>query len=130
MTNNLTVWMARYQAEQQQRQAQLPVLKNAMLENLSRHGIASVIIDYDGEGDSGQIEGMAAFGDTDQPIALAGDLHDQIEDFAWRVLEVHHNGYEINDGGYGDITIDVANRTVVLDHNARFSDSVNTTTEV
>lgn len=121
MTNNPTNWLARYQAEWQQRHAQLPILKNALLNELSRHGIVSAVIEYDGEGDSGQIEGLAAFGASDQLIALARPLHDQIEEFAWEVLAAHHDGFENNDGGYGDIAIDVTKRTVVRNHNARFS---------
>ena len=41
-----------------------------------------------------------------------------------------HDGFEINDGGYGTIRIDVAKRTVILDHDDRVIETVNTRTEV
>src|SRR5436190_24105294 len=57
-------------------------------------------------------------------------LGDALDDYAWELLAVTHARFENYDGGYGTITIDVAKTTVTLDHNQRFTDSVNTVTEV
>lgn len=130
MTYNPTGWMAAYQAERQKRQAQLPILKDALLEELSRHGIAIVIVHYDGEGDSGQTEDIEAFNSTSDTMDLAGPLRRKINDFTWGVLDIYHDGFVNNDGGYGELTIDVAARSVRLDHNDRVIEALSTTTEV
>src|SRR5262245_48050773 len=101
MTNDPTDWLATYQAEQQKRQAHLPVLKDALLDALSRHDISTVAVDYHGESDSGQINGIAAFDGTDSSVKLPEALDKQIEEFAWELLDVYHAGFEDNDGGYG-----------------------------
>jgi hypothetical protein len=130
MTNNPTDWMAAYQAEQQKRQAQLPILKVTLLDELSRHGVMSVTVTYDGEGDSGQIHEITASNAITDLADLPHAVQQQVEEFAWAVLDVYHSGYENNDGGFGQLTIDVTSRSAELDHNDRVVESVNTTTEV
>jgi hypothetical protein len=130
MTNDPTDLLARYQAEQEKRRAQLPILKNALLDVLSRQGIATVTVTYDGEGDSGQIQEIHALNAADKSIDLSHDLRDQVDEFTWGVLDSYHGGFENNDGGYGELTIDVAARTVLLDHNDRIVEAYSTSTEV
>jgi Family of unknown function (DUF6878) len=114
--------------------------KKPILAALKRFNIAKAVTVYDGEGDSGQIESITAttvdgkdasldvlFGSQDPQSPT---LRDVLDDFAWACLEAYHDGFEINDGGYGDITIDVASGKVLIDHNDRFTDVTNTTTEV
>jgi hypothetical protein len=119
--------------------------KRAVRRALRARGIALVEIPYDGEGDNGQIGYLCAFSakdrqvDIDQPVRLAlrdgekptryASLRDALEDFAWLVLDHYHGGFENNDGGYGDITICTARRAVVISHNDRVMEAVNTTTE-
>jgi hypothetical protein len=120
--------------------------KSAMLGALRTQGIATVEIDYDGEGDSGQMGDIYAYDAERQSlpinkpvnIAFAPDeeprhydsLSEALDDFAWRLLQDRHGGFENNDGGYGTIVIDVPNCSVVIDHNDRFTDAFNTRTEV
>jgi hypothetical protein len=119
--------------------------KRAVLRALRARGIALVEIAYDGEGDNGQIGHICAFSakdkkvDIDQPVRLAlydgqkptryATLRDALEDFAWIVLDNIHGGFENDDGGYGDITICTARRAVVISHNDRVMEAINTTTE-
>ena len=50
-----------------------------------------------------------------------------VECLAYDVLERTHGGWENNDGAYGDITFDVAERTITLDYNERYTASENYT---
>ncbi|SRR5581483_4333289 len=120
--------------------------KAALLQVLKDKGIAHAEVEYDGEGDSGQVNDIR-FLDADnaelQPagavtVSLVGDpkpneyetLQDAVESFVWDLLHAYHSGFENNEGGHGTITIDVAKGSVLLDHNDRVIDVVNTMTEV
>ena len=120
--------------------------KRAMLRALRARGIATVTIEYDGEGDSGQIGDILACDakqhpvDIERPVQLAlyrgkaaseyDSLREALDDFAWLLLAHFHDGFENNEGGFGTIRIDVAKRSVILDHDDRVIETVNTRTEV
>ncbi len=120
--------------------------KRALLEALAAQRIATVEITYDGESDSGQIEDIVAVDVGNVPVPLDlpvnislpesaeptrhQSLSEAIELFSWRVLQEYHGGFENDDGGFGKIVIDVAECTVTLDHNDRYTDFINTMTEV
>ena len=109
---------------------------------LAAAGIDHVTVEYDGSGDSGQIDCITAWDANDQKIPLllepklqlATDDPDQpiernleaaVEDLAWDYLEGLYNGWENNDGPCGTFVFDVPKRTITLEHNERFTD-VNT----
>jgi hypothetical protein len=113
------------------------LLKGALLAALAAAGIAHVEIDYDGEGDNGQINGATALDGQGNRVDLDRPLHpetpplsDALDNFAWAILQEHHGGFEDNDGGYGTIRIDVAAGTVTLDHYQRWTDAHHTWTEL
>lgn len=93
-------------------------------------GITSIAVEFDGSGDSGQVEGVTVVPATKQDqfentqtkvfrakyfCSIAGTKVEEeeaacsapelAEDFAYDVLEHHHDGWEINDGAYGTIII-------------------------
>jgi len=90
-----------------------------------------VSISYDGEGDSGQITDIEALEPVEVKLKLMNDctplgphreLTDALEQFAWKVLDDYHEGFEINDGGFGTITFDVTGNSVSLEKNDKFVD--------
>jgi hypothetical protein len=108
---------------------------------LSAAGITHVAIGFDGEGDSGQIDGAAAFaGDksVDFPTttvkiysAQSGcedlathetSLREAVEELCYAYLEQEHCGWENNDGAFGEFAFHVAERKIELDFNGRFTD--------
>lgn len=118
----------------------LPANKAALFGALAAAGIVTVVVTFDGYGDSGQIESVDArdsHGDVALPenlveIATApwdgsGALRqlvpvaEAIETLAYRFLEQTHCGWENNDGAYGEFTFDVAAQTITLDHNSRYT---------
>jgi hypothetical protein len=106
---------------------------------LAAAGIASVLVEFDGEGDSGQIEYICADDSAEIPQtfiemqqvawgtgkldSVQTTLREAIEKLCYDFLDQEHGGWENNDGAYGEFTFDVAERTVNLDFNARFTDS-------
>jgi len=119
--------------------------------------ITEIHITYDGEGDEGQLtdikgfrypsgyrltggpEDMAARIDVDLTERHAidagnNDTHlcffDFLDEFAWNLLNLRHDGFEINDGGFGTITITVADETIRMEMSDRFTDFSTTEAEV
>jgi hypothetical protein len=115
--------------------------KPVVFDLLAAAGITSVTVEFDGEGDSGQIESVIAcagesrlelpqapvtlqhaswrsetFTDTTQPLPEA------IETLCYDYLQQEHGGWENNDGGFGTFTFDVARRAIELEFNGRFTD--------
>jgi hypothetical protein len=111
---------------------------------LAEAGIHKVTVDYDGSGDSGQIESVEAWDAGNERIPLPSDpgirlapdnpdhplmplnLEAAVETLAWDYLEIY-NGWENNDGAFGTFVFDVPARTVTLEHNERYTE-VNTST--
>jgi hypothetical protein len=116
--------------------------KTAVFDALASAGITCVVVTFDGEGDSGQIERVQAYaqkGDTKLPfkaieVAQAAwnaqkldissvPLAQAIETLSYDYLEQEHGGWENNDGAYGEFTFHVAERRIELSFNGRFTDS-------
>jgi hypothetical protein len=123
----------------------LPANKTALFDALAAANITTVMVTFDGYGDSGQIENVEAkVGDeivTLPPAAIeiarpvwgsneierqSLSIHDTIEALVYSLLGQTHGGWENNDGAYGDFTFDVADRTITLDYNERYTESHNT----
>ena len=109
---------------------------------LAKAGIHRVTINYDGSGDSGQIESIEAWNAANQKIPLPYEvtiqasehpehpraerkLEEAIEALAWEYLHDLHWGWENNDGAFGTFVLDVPARTITLEHNERYTE-VNT----
>ena len=120
----------------------LPANKTALFDALAAAGITSVVVTFDGSGDSGQIQGVdARAGDEmrDLPaveIEIASPSWDgsevsrqtmpmagAIEQLAYDFLGETHGGWENNEGAYGEFTFNVAERTIELDYNERIETS-------
>jgi hypothetical protein len=120
--------------------------KTALFDALAAAGITTVLVNFDGCGDTGQIEMIEAkAGDDVIPLptvqieiasAVWGSatidhqtrpLEEAIEILVYDVLNQKHGGWENNDGAYGEYTFDVAERTITLDYNERHMESDHST---
>jgi hypothetical protein len=120
----------------------LPDNRSAILDALASTGVVKVVVNFDGYGDSGQIESVTATGPDGEIVlpeigisyASPGDLTsddpvnrkqvplaEAIETLCYDLLRQTHSGWENNDGAFGDFTFDVAARTISLDHNDRYT---------
>jgi hypothetical protein len=112
---------------------------------LAEAGIHRVTVEYDGSGDSGQIETVEAWNAGNERIpfpsgvmirlaaenpdhpASETNLEAAVEILAWDYLELSIGwGWENNDGAFGTFVFNVAGRTVTLEHNERYTE-LNTT---
>ncbi|MDO7837326.1 hypothetical protein Q4610_19965 [Sphingobium sp. HBC34] len=113
-------------------------LKASLFDFLQAKSIILVTVDFDGSGDSGQIEDMFAF-DAQGEVALPEDklsvaganspadgdadergrVKDVIETLAYDLLEGEHGGWENNEGAYGEFRFDVTERIITLGYHER-----------
>ena len=110
-------------------------------------GITSLEVEFDGSGDSGQVNGVNVYPQGKQTAfeqiqtkvfrtacfySSAGNRIEEQEeecaaddlaaDFAYDVLEFKHSGWEINDGAFGTIVIN-ANGSGRIDYNQRITET-------
>lgn len=134
-------WMAQANAYAERQKAIFPDNRSAIFDAMERHGIDTVILAFDGSGDSGQIENVTAAPDTAADLAsvevmqkrarwdsgeidsVSLDLRAALEDLAYELLEDTHDGWEIKEGAYGEFTFDVGSRAIALDYNQRIETS-------
>lgn len=122
----------------------LPANKAVLFDALAAAGIENVIVTFDGYSDSGQIENIEATAAA-ETIPLPSDrieiarttwgspkiefltqtVQETVETLVYDFLQQAHSGWEINDGAYGEFTFDVAERTIKLDYNERYTSSEN-----
>lgn len=122
--------------------------KDLVFDIMEQEGISSFEVEFDGSGDSGQIEAISLDkkllerkmkgckvknGTRWDPTTMTSSpvwendvtLQSMIEGVCYDVLEQNFGGWEINDGSYGTFTFDVKKRKVGLVMNERVMD-VNT----
>lgn len=146
--------MADFAVRQAERQMQvakeIQQLKVVILPRLQDAGIARVEIRFDGCGDSGAVEECACLDAAGAGIPcpdvtlLEGEagsvdrtgsrepqsLGQALEQLTYLALERHHPGWEINDGACGELVINVAEATFVLDCSLRFTATDDHSTEL
>jgi hypothetical protein len=138
-------WIARHQDHARRVVEAGPANKAALFDALTRAGITKVVVNFDGYGDSGQVEQVEArvgddvlaglppdqiefvepvFGDTKKVQRSTHTVSDAIEILAYAFLEETHDGWENDGGAYGEFTFDVGNRTITLDYNGRYTETL------
>ncbi|WP_417850270.1 DUF6878 family protein [Thalassoglobus sp.] len=81
-------------------------------------GVDKVVISYDGYGDSGTVESPIAYCGEDS-FDLSDELKEVLTDTADANLPC---GWEINDGAFGELTLDVQARKLTREHNWRVTE--------
>ena len=118
--------------------------KAAVMHALAAAGVTSVVVNFDGNSDSGQIESLEArageitvelqaiqvlmLEESDDETAqheTSIPLVEAIETLCYEYLAEKYEGWEINEGSYGTFTFDVPNCFIELDFNRRFIDEEN-----
>lgn len=105
--------IARMRAEQA---TDLASTRADLLRALRSVGVTEVVAEYDGCGDSGNIDATALGPAGIEPAGATGS---RIADFAWAFVHHRHPGFENNEGGYGELRWDIAADTIAIDHGDR-----------
>ena len=116
-------------AEEQERRKTTDRLRDQILPQFRRLGVANIEVAYSGYGDSGAIDGVQYRGPTGIRVDRAPIPTQLIEDLESCAYEFLPAGFEINDGGQGTLTIDVQASKVTLTHETNYTASESTTKE-
>lgn len=95
-------------------------LRAQMRERLQSAGVVRVEARYNGYGDSGNIEDVTL---TPEAASLETDLKVKLEDLLWGTAYDLHPGFEINEGGDGEIDWDVTKDAMSIEHREHFTQS-------
>jgi hypothetical protein len=101
-----------------------------LFEALKMYGIRAVRVDYDGSGDSGDINHFEVDPSKreemlDEPLDETGKtIKEHMEQICWDGLESEESGWEINEGSYGGIEFDVKEQTITINHHERVIETV------
>ena len=110
--------------EAQQRAAeQRVVTRVALLSELRAVGVTKIEVQYEGYGDSGNIEDVVVTPDT---ISLSEELRRRVEDFGWDFAYVLSFGFENNEGGYGELTWVLETDKIDVSHSNRYIETKTT----
>jgi hypothetical protein len=92
-------------------------------------GVVKVCASYNGEGDSGCIEDVAAMDNEGAIVVIPASIKKELNELCYAKLEEKHGGWEINDGSDGHITFDLVKNKLTIDHNERIVETENSTDE-
>ncbi len=104
-------------------------LKAEIIPRLKQWGVSKVKAEYSGYGDSGCINHIAYLDAKDQPVNMDMVRAASDPDIERVLYEFLPAGFDINEGGQGDVTIDVQAGTVKLDHQENYTETRDSTQE-
>ena len=129
-------------------QAAVDANRETLLAVFTKLNITEVIIRYEGGGDSGDVAEVTVIPETAVPqlaveqithrYVVSGysdnqyhyhvqerqlSVNDALHDFALEWVDVHHSGWENNDGGSGTVTIQVTENRFQLEHTEYYTES-------
>lgn len=97
----------------------------AAARELKAAGVTFVHVNYDGCGDSGQIESVEYLSAERTPVDPASQItltQGELGELFYDLLEIRHAGWENNDGACGDFEWDLTNDALRHVHHERFTD--------
>lgn len=151
MTANITDYMAEFEKQQLDKEAQLKILRPKIREKLLSLRVKHASCSYSGYGDSGDVEDVTlTVQDGIPPLdamtitdvaSLVGpelthlthshnNLREVLAEFFWATAYSLYPGFENNDGGQGEFTWDLVSDKLELDHGNNWTETSHTVTEI
>lgn len=93
-------------------------------DELRRLGVTGIQADYDGVGDSGQIENISYLDGSNPPtpVTVSDATNQRVEALLYALLELRHGGWENNDGAFGSFRWNLDDGTIEHEHNLRYTE--------
>jgi hypothetical protein len=83
-------------------------------------GVTRIEIQYEGYGDSGNVEDVTPIPAT---VKLAHGLNQRVETFGWDFAYALNPGFENNEGGYGSFEWNLETDKINVSHSNRYVES-------
>lgn len=119
-------WYENYQKKQSERHENAVASVKELAARLKPFGVTKLVATYDGYGDSGDFEDVSLEPDTlnlEDVLGAANTSRQSVIDALWPLLP---GGFEINEGSYGELVLDVETGKIHRTHNKRI-ETVETT---
>jgi hypothetical protein len=130
VSENVRLLLAHFHATEQARlDGAKSKLRTEILPTLLKHWVASVEAAYSGYGDSGAIDGLQFRDSAGQRVdreSLPRNVIEELENCVYSFLPA---GFEINDGGQGTLTLDVATGRASIQHQENYTETRDSTRE-
>ena len=130
VSENVRLLLAHYHQSEQARLEQAKAkLRTEILPALVQHRVANIEAAYSGYGDSGAIDGLQfrdTAGERVDRESLPRNVIEELENCVYSFLPAW---FEINDGGQGTLTIDVATGRVSIQHQENYTETHDSTRE-
>ena len=106
-------------------------IRTKLLKKFQEIGVSQIGVSYSGYGDSGQLDNITTtpakvplreieFDTITYPwrpdVEVKRNLREAFEDFIWDEITSRYGGFENNEGGQGELTWDITDNTITLDH--------------
>ena len=104
---------ARMKMAEVKRKAALMDTRAALLADLRALGVTEIEGRYDGYGDSGNSEYVGCRPST---VEIDTALIQKIQNFVWDMAYAQSPGFEINDGGEGELTWNIETDKIAIEH--------------
>ena len=130
VSENVRLLLAHFhESEQARLDGAKTKLRTEILPALVQHRVANIEAAYSGYGDSGAIDGLQFRDAAGQRVDRASVPQDVIEQLENCVYEFLPDGFEIDDGSQGTLTLDVATGRVSIQHQANVTENRDSTRE-
>ena len=100
-----------------------------LLQLLSGLKIKRITVQYSGSGDSGQtddidVEPSSRKNLLDEKFDDKETIHEALDRICWGAIEDEQSGFYNNEGGFGELVIDVDEKTIQLNHTNYIQETV------
>ncbi len=127
METDFTATLEHYYARERETLTTEPAVRA----ELRQLGVARVQAEYDGVGDSGQIEQVSYLDHSDPAQAVTVDepVSERVEALLYALLNLRHGGWENNDGACGSFSWNLVDGTIEHEHHQRYTETNTSTHE-
>ncbi len=105
-------------------------LKTDIIPRLKKLGVVTVQVSYSGYGDSGCVDSIDYLNAKKKPIEVASRDPEIDHELTSLFDQLLPDGFENNEGGQGDITLEVEKGTVTIQHQENFTEVHHSTEEI
>ncbi len=121
MNTHISSMLQDYYARERETLTTEPAIRAELLQL----GVAHVHAEYDGVGDSGQIEQISYLDGSDpaQAITVGEPTNERVEALLYALLNLRHGGWENNDGASGSFRWELVDGTIEHEHHQRYNES-------
>jgi hypothetical protein len=110
-------WEKEWQRKNEERSKENAGTLQSLFKDLREAGVAIVTVEYDGSGDSGDVQDVTL--EDAKGNKMGVDFDERCRSATYEALECRHGGWEINEGSFGNVVFDIRNGKVRFEHNER-----------